>query len=137
MDIMAKSYAQVMDQIEALKQQAEKLRKGEIAGVIQRIRDAVKAYGLTADDLGLGGGAKAAGAAPAAPAAVKTRKVRKDKGMKMARVAKAPKAAKKTRAAKGSKAGKKTMVAVWANGPIGCVPHWPQANSCLTSQLSK
>jgi DNA-binding protein H-NS len=137
---MTKSYAQVMDQIEALKQQADKLRRNEIAGVIKRIRDAISAYGLTAADLGLagGGGGKAA-AAPAAPAATKTRKTRKSKGVKMTRAAKAPKVA---RAAKAPKAGKKPMVVKFRNdsggtwGGLGKRPDWLRAALAAGKQLS-
>jgi DNA-binding protein H-NS len=141
MDIMAKSYAQVMDQIEALKQQAERMRKGEIAGVIKRIREAISTYGLTASDLGLTGGAKAAAAAPAAaPAAAKTRKPRKDKGMP--KVAKAAKRAKAPKAAKKTKAGKKPMVVKFSNGAggtwggLGKRPDWLRAALAAGKQLS-
>ena len=50
---MTKTYAQVVKQIEALKQEAEKLRRGEIDGVIARIREAISFYNLSAADLGL------------------------------------------------------------------------------------
>jgi DNA-binding protein H-NS len=52
---MAKSYAQVVKQIEALSREAEKLKQKEVDGVIARIREAVKVYGLSASDLGLSG----------------------------------------------------------------------------------
>ncbi len=51
---MSKNYAQVMKQISALQSQAEKLRKQEVDGVIERIREAIAHYQLTAADLGLG-----------------------------------------------------------------------------------
>ena len=35
--------------------EAEKLRRQEISDVVKRIKDAIAAYGLTADDLGIGG----------------------------------------------------------------------------------
>ena len=57
---MKKSYTQIVKQIEILKIEAEKLRRQEMAGVIDRIRDAIGFYNLTAADLGLG--AKAASA---------------------------------------------------------------------------
>ena len=57
---MAKSYTQVMKQIETLSREAETLRKREIEGVVSRIREAIEIYGLTARDLGLSG----AGGAP-------------------------------------------------------------------------
>ena len=50
---MTKTYTQVVKQIEALKQEAEKLRRGEIDGVIARIREAISFYNLSAADLGL------------------------------------------------------------------------------------
>jgi DNA-binding protein H-NS len=62
---MSKSYSQVVQQIEVLKAEAEKLRKKEVDDVIKRIKDAIKVYGLTAADLGLASraprAAKAAG----------------------------------------------------------------------------
>ncbi len=51
---MTKSYAQIVKQIETLKQEAEKARRKEIEGVVGRIREAIAVYGLTADDLGFG-----------------------------------------------------------------------------------
>lgn len=63
---MAKSYEQVLKQIQALQGEAEKLRRKEIDGVVARIREAIEHYGLTAADLGLAKrGRKAAAAAPA------------------------------------------------------------------------
>ncbi|MDE2081465.1 MAG: H-NS histone family protein [Burkholderiales bacterium] len=64
---MTKTYAQIVKQIEVLKQDAEKVRRKEIEGVIGRIRDAIAVYGLTAADLGLTGkpGRAAQVAAPA------------------------------------------------------------------------
>jgi DNA-binding protein H-NS len=58
---MTKTYLQVLKQIENLKAEAEKLRRNEIEGVVSRIREAISHYGLTAADLGLGGGARSAG----------------------------------------------------------------------------
>lgn len=63
---MKKTYDQVLKQIEDLQAQAETLRRGEVAGVIDRIRGAITHYKLTAADLGLGGMAKS-GTAVAAP----------------------------------------------------------------------
>ena len=51
---MKKSYTQIVKQIEVLKVEAEKLRRQEMAGVIDRIRSAISFYNLTAADLGLG-----------------------------------------------------------------------------------
>lgn len=50
---MAKTYEQLRKQIESLQQQAEALRRQELSGVVARIQVAIKAYGLTAADLGL------------------------------------------------------------------------------------
>ena len=61
---MKKSYTQIVKQIEVLKAEAEKLRRSEMAGVVERIREAIAFYNLTAADLGLG--AKAASAPKAA-----------------------------------------------------------------------
>ncbi len=60
MEIMSKSYAQIVKQIESLKQEAEKIRRSEVDGVIARIREAIAHYGLTAADLGLSARAKPA-----------------------------------------------------------------------------
>ena len=50
---MAKTYAQLMAEIDALKVTAEALRNKERGGVIDRIKVAIDHYGLTAEDLGL------------------------------------------------------------------------------------
>jgi DNA-binding protein H-NS len=63
---MTKTYAQIVKQIESLKHDAERARSKEIAGVVSRIRDAISAYNLTADDLGLGGGKATSSAATSA-----------------------------------------------------------------------
>ncbi|MDE2452926.1 MAG: H-NS histone family protein [Burkholderiales bacterium] len=75
---MAKTYADIQKEIASLQKAAETLRQKEVAGVIERIKDAIATYQLTAQDLGLGksaaparqrrqggGRAGAAGAAPA------------------------------------------------------------------------
>ncbi len=69
---MTKSYASIVKQIEALKAEAEKARKKEVDGVIERIRAAIDAYHLTAEDLGFVTKPKAA-----KKVAVKTRGRRK------------------------------------------------------------
>jgi DNA-binding protein H-NS len=53
---MAKSYSDLQKQIEALQAEAERIRGQEVAGVIDRIKEAIQAYGLTAADLGLASG---------------------------------------------------------------------------------
>jgi DNA-binding protein H-NS len=45
------TYKQLVDQIEALKKQAEQVRKAELAQAIQEIRDKMAAYGITLADL--------------------------------------------------------------------------------------
>ncbi len=62
MELMTKTYTQIVKQIETLKLEAEKMRKQEVAGVIARIREAIKFYDLTSADLGLGGRPKGASA---------------------------------------------------------------------------
>lgn len=54
---MKKTYANIISQIEALKAEAEKLRRTEVSGVIKRIKDAIAAYMLTPADLGFGAAA--------------------------------------------------------------------------------
>lgn len=49
------TYKAVMAQIEKLKHKAEQIRQAEIKGVVDRIRDAMAHYGLTAEDLRLSG----------------------------------------------------------------------------------
>jgi len=58
------TYKAVMAQIEKLKSKAEQLRQAEIKGVVDRIREAMAHYGLTAEDLRLSskpGGSAGAG----------------------------------------------------------------------------
>lgn len=64
---MAKSYEQILKQIETLKSEADKLRRKETGEVVARIRQAIEHYGLTAADLGLGspGRGRRAAAEPA------------------------------------------------------------------------
>jgi DNA-binding protein H-NS len=51
---MTKTYAQIVKQIEVLKQDAEKIRRKEVDGVVGRIREAIAVYNLSAEDLGFG-----------------------------------------------------------------------------------
>ena len=53
-------------QIAALQAQADALRKKEIAEVVDKIKDAISHYGLTAADLGLATGARKNAKLPAA-----------------------------------------------------------------------
>lgn len=50
---MSKTYSEIVQEIEALKAQAEELKRNEIREVIDRIKHAIEVYGLTAVDLGL------------------------------------------------------------------------------------
>lgn len=75
---MTRTYSQVMKQIDALKVEAEKLRRIESNGVVARIREAIGFYGLTAADLGLGSAmAKVATAASATPPALTDKPVKR------------------------------------------------------------
>lgn len=58
-----KSYAAIKAEIAKLEKQAENARKAEIAGVVARIKEAIAAYGLTAQDLGFGAARGARGGA--------------------------------------------------------------------------
>lgn len=51
------TYLEVQKQIEALQKEAEALKAAERKGVIERMREAIAVYGITAADLGLTGGA--------------------------------------------------------------------------------
>lgn len=51
----ATSYLKITKQIAELQRQAEALKKAEIAEVVAKIREAIDAYGLTAEDLGFAG----------------------------------------------------------------------------------
>jgi DNA-binding protein H-NS len=58
---MARSYAQLQQQIKKLQIEADKLRETEMRGVIDRVRAEISHYGLTAEQLF--GAARKAGAA--------------------------------------------------------------------------
>src|SRR3989442_2082673 len=62
-----KAYSAIKAEIAKLEKQAQALRKSEVAGVIAKIKEAIAAYALTAADLGLGRGAKAAQTGAAKP----------------------------------------------------------------------
>jgi DNA-binding protein H-NS len=63
---MTQTYAQLVKKMEALQAQADKARSKEVKGVIGRIRQAITAYGLTAEDLGFGGSKAKPGPKPGA-----------------------------------------------------------------------
>lgn len=68
---MAKTFAQIEKQIQTLRAQAEELRKREVGEVIDKIKSAIAAYGITVRDLfgqaGKAGAKASAGTAGAAP----------------------------------------------------------------------
>lgn len=76
-----KTYAEIQAEIARLQQEAEAVREAEVAGVIERMREAIAVYGITAQDLGLSGGGSVA--APrgrkAGPAAKRSAKAGKRK----------------------------------------------------------
>ena len=70
-----KTYSQMLDEIEQLKQQAELVRRAEIEDVIARIKAAIAFYGLTEEDLGFRKKAsEKTSSAPPAPAPAKKKK---------------------------------------------------------------
>ena len=52
---MARTYQEIQEQIEKLQTEAEAIRRKEIDGVIERIKEAISHYGLTPEDLGFTG----------------------------------------------------------------------------------
>ncbi|MBX3604041.1 MAG: H-NS histone family protein [Piscinibacter sp.] len=54
-----KSYKALRAQIAKLEQQAETIRRTEVKAVIAQLKKTISQYGLTAEELGLGGGGKA------------------------------------------------------------------------------
>ncbi|HXD05051.1 MAG TPA: H-NS family nucleoid-associated regulatory protein [Burkholderiaceae bacterium] len=63
---MARSYSSIRKQIESLERQAEAVKRKEVSGVVERIKEAIAHYGLSAQDLGFAGGAASSRAAPRA-----------------------------------------------------------------------
>jgi len=51
---MAKTYSELNREIRALQVRAEAARQAEKTGVVERIRDAIAVYGITAEELGFG-----------------------------------------------------------------------------------
>jgi DNA-binding protein H-NS len=49
-----KTYAAIKAEIAKLEMKAEEMRRAESAGVVARIKEAIAAYGFTAEDLGFG-----------------------------------------------------------------------------------
>lgn len=58
---MARTVADIQKQIKELQTEADRLRKREVADVIQKIKSAIAAYDITADELFGGRGGKRAG----------------------------------------------------------------------------
>ena len=58
------TYLELKEQAERLLAQAEEMREKEIADAIADIKEKMRLYGLTAEDLGLGRGGSASGRAP-------------------------------------------------------------------------
>jgi DNA-binding protein H-NS len=67
---MAQTYAQIQKKIAALQKEADALHQREVAGVVSRIKVAIEHYGLTAEQLGLGGAKAPAKVASKAKAGV-------------------------------------------------------------------
>ena len=79
---MAKlTYAEVVQQIQRLQEQAEDLKRQEVDGVIARIREAVAVYGLTPEDIFGGRSVKSRGAAGARRAPSAKRAGRVERGV--------------------------------------------------------
>ena len=66
-----KSYSDIKAEIAKLERQAEAALKTEVAGVVEKIKTAIAAYGLTATDLGFGGTTKKDASTPQAKAGAK------------------------------------------------------------------
>lgn len=79
---MAKSYAQLTQELEALAAKVEAARKKEAAGVAARIKEAIVIYGFTAEDLGFGSNQRSEMPAPMKTAAPKASKPPKAVGKK-------------------------------------------------------
>ena len=77
---MSKTYSQLMKQIDSLRREADEIKRKEIEGVVDRIKEAIRVYGLTAADLGLGGAR-----------APRVAKVAKKRGRKPGKAAATPK----------------------------------------------
>lgn len=84
---MAKTLAQIHKQIAKLQKEATELKAKEVVGVIERIREAIEHYGITAREL-FHGGAKATLGAASRPTAKKA--AAKNAGAKKAGAKKAP-----------------------------------------------
>lgn len=71
---MEKTYAQIMEQIETLRREADAKREQEVRDVVARIKEAIAVYQLTPADLGFGSGNGTAGKRRGRPPGRKTAK---------------------------------------------------------------
>jgi DNA-binding protein H-NS len=67
------TYLELKEQAERLLAQAEEMREKEIADTIADIKEKMRLYGLTAEDLGLGSGTRGRGPRAKAAAVIKYR----------------------------------------------------------------
>jgi len=74
---MAKTLAQLNAQIAELQKKADAVKAKEVSGVIERIKEAIAHYGLTAADLGFSGRSGASVKSVGATGKVVARKTRK------------------------------------------------------------
>jgi DNA-binding protein H-NS len=58
---MTKTLSQIQKHIDTLTREAETMKRKEVDGVIVRIKEAIRIYGLTAKQLGLSGAGRPAG----------------------------------------------------------------------------
>lgn len=68
---MTKTYAQLQEQIATLQAEAERVRREELAAIVTRLRDEIRAYGITPQDLfgkGIAKSARKSKTGPSAPA---------------------------------------------------------------------
>lgn len=115
---MAKTYSQLLKDIEALTAQAQARKAKEAPGVIAKIKQAIEFYGLSASDLGLDG------AASRAPSP----------SVKVARKAVASKKTGSVKAASGAKYGDGSGNVWSGRGPR---PHWLRDALANGRQLSE
>jgi DNA-binding protein H-NS len=113
---MAKTYSQLLKDIEALTAQAQARKAKEAPGVIEKIKQAIEFYGLTASDLGLDGSTRSA------------------PSVKVARKAVASKKTGNVKAASGAKYGDGSGNVWSGRGPR---PHWLRDALANGRQLSE
>jgi DNA-binding protein H-NS len=114
---MTKTYVQIQKQIETLQREADKLKRKEVDDVIAKIKEAIRVYGLTADDLSLD--TRAAGARRGGVA-----KKRGGPRRRASRAVPPPSSTATSRAIRGAAA---------ARVPNGCATRSAPARRCRTS----